>query len=273
MQDCPPYHALSYAWRSNQSTRQTILEGVPFDIGANLSDALYALEERFKLSRRIAGSESYLWVDALCIDQANTEERNHQVRMMADIYSCAKVVIVWLELEFEYFLETLGPQIVHEDLARNSLEMFFKADYWHRAWTVQEFELAQDIIFAAGSSFVGIEYVSLVLRIDARVVLPSSLQYDRVIRRIRDRGTIRQLPLRELLVQFRDLECQDPRDTVFALLGLAQSEDTESGAPSIEPHFEWSPEELCVQLRARGVEAWQLSEVLWLAASRCARAQ
>lgn len=38
----------------------------------------------------------YLWIDAICINQATTLEKNHQVSMMGMIYSQAECVIVWL---------------------------------------------------------------------------------------------------------------------------------------------------------------------------------
>lgn len=41
-------------------------------------------------------SDQYLWIDALSIDQANVLERNHQVQQMAEIYSKAKYVLVWV---------------------------------------------------------------------------------------------------------------------------------------------------------------------------------
>jgi hypothetical protein len=37
-----------------------------------------------------------MWIDAISIDQMNTQERNHQVRIMGKIYSSAQKVIVWL---------------------------------------------------------------------------------------------------------------------------------------------------------------------------------
>jgi hypothetical protein len=37
-----------------------------------------------------------LWVDALCINQEDTTERNHQVMQMGAIYEKAKRVVVWL---------------------------------------------------------------------------------------------------------------------------------------------------------------------------------
>lgn len=38
----------------------------------------------------------FLWIDAVCINQADLDERNSQVRIMPEIYSKASCVLVWL---------------------------------------------------------------------------------------------------------------------------------------------------------------------------------
>lgn len=43
--------------------------------------------------------EKLLWVDAICIDQSNEEEKTAQVRLMRTIYSEAEMVIIWLGKE------------------------------------------------------------------------------------------------------------------------------------------------------------------------------
>jgi hypothetical protein len=37
-----------------------------------------------------------LWIDALCINQRDVQERSHQVQHMAKIYGSAKQVLIWL---------------------------------------------------------------------------------------------------------------------------------------------------------------------------------
>jgi hypothetical protein len=37
-----------------------------------------------------------LWIDALCINQANIDERNHQVGQMDRIYKDAEEVVIWV---------------------------------------------------------------------------------------------------------------------------------------------------------------------------------
>lgn len=45
---------------------------------------------------RLPGDERYLWIDQICIDQNDTEERGSQVRLMRYIYSEASRVVAWL---------------------------------------------------------------------------------------------------------------------------------------------------------------------------------
>src|SRR3569833_2294898 len=82
------YSALSYAWGSpDQSVRRIKVNGIDFPVRENLGHALAAL--------RTAG-ERVFWIDAICIDQDNKQERNHQVKQMGDIYRRAAQVFVWL---------------------------------------------------------------------------------------------------------------------------------------------------------------------------------
>lgn len=39
------------------------------------------------------------WIDQICIDQSNSQERGHQVGFMREIYKNASEVVVWLGKE------------------------------------------------------------------------------------------------------------------------------------------------------------------------------
>jgi hypothetical protein len=82
------YEALSYVWGGSDKPRSISMGEHTLSIRVNLHAALSRLRDR-ALGR-------ILWVDALCIDQANLKERGQQVRLMAKIYSKAIHVIVWL---------------------------------------------------------------------------------------------------------------------------------------------------------------------------------
>jgi hypothetical protein len=90
----PSYNALSYVWSdpagSSISEPVIILDSHRFRVTPNLHLALRHL-------RSPAGSDSIcLWVDAVSINQQDTDERNQQVAMMRDIYASATEVTIWL---------------------------------------------------------------------------------------------------------------------------------------------------------------------------------
>jgi hypothetical protein len=92
------YDALSYVWGSPIKPLSISIEKVSSDkqsidrcqlhITANLHTALVHLRDH-SLKRII-------WIDAICINQEDLEERGQQVRLMAEIYCKANHVIVWL---------------------------------------------------------------------------------------------------------------------------------------------------------------------------------
>ena len=94
----PHYRALSYTWGSptrtsenhsqSQSSRFIYLNQKRHAVTYNLFDALHQLRD--------LGLRGYLWIDAICIDQGNIDERGEQVAIMGDIYANADGVIVWL---------------------------------------------------------------------------------------------------------------------------------------------------------------------------------
>lgn len=88
------YNALSYVWRDEVSSARVnpeiLLNGDHFPVTPNLYSALRHL-------RASAGSDpTVLWVDAVCINQNDLDERNQQVAMMREIYASATQVTIWL---------------------------------------------------------------------------------------------------------------------------------------------------------------------------------
>ena len=83
-----PYEALSYTWGDLTFSERIIVNSTDFFVTRNLEFALRAL--------RSSASNRWLWIDQICIDQNNLEERSIQVQLMKDIYANAGNVIVWL---------------------------------------------------------------------------------------------------------------------------------------------------------------------------------
>ncbi|CZR61365.1 uncharacterized protein PAC_11261 [Phialocephala subalpina] len=111
-----------------------------------------------------------LWIDGLCINQRDSDERNVQVRIMARIYAKADFLVVWLGLGDELvdnclkllalFMEKkergylhLDERTFHAWLAKfgethdlrttvyTILTLVFTSPWFHRAWIVQEYVL------------------------------------------------------------------------------------------------------------------------------------
>ncbi|KAI0404111.1 heterokaryon incompatibility protein-domain-containing protein [Xylaria palmicola] len=86
------YEALSYVWGKGRPTRSIVLNGRKYPVRENLEAALRQLRVHNNRSR-------VMWIDALCIDQSNDDERTDQVSHMDAVYRHAKNVEVWLGRE------------------------------------------------------------------------------------------------------------------------------------------------------------------------------
>jgi hypothetical protein len=83
----PTYKALSYVWGDPDHTTPILVDGKTYYITVNCEAALCRLRET---------SERHLWIDAICINQKDNEEKTTQIPLMRDIYAFADEVIVWL---------------------------------------------------------------------------------------------------------------------------------------------------------------------------------
>ena len=91
----PRYEAVSYVWGPPNFNRAITCNRKTLCIMPSCERILLGL--RRKTRRRL------LWIDSICINQSNTNERSHQVFMMNEIYKSANRVLIWLEVS--------GPEI------------------------------------------------------------------------------------------------------------------------------------------------------------------
>lgn len=105
------YEALSYTWGDSANLCTIVLNGFSFQVRASLKTALLHLRypslSVLQLHRESGrGDENerkdrVLWIDALCINQSDDVETSRQVSIMAEIYSHASRVLIWLGEETE----------------------------------------------------------------------------------------------------------------------------------------------------------------------------
>jgi ankyrin repeat protein len=264
------YEALSYTWGDGVQPRKIVVNHNPMLVTPNLSQALWDL--------RYPNEDRILWVDAICINQEDVKERGHQVKHMASIYKNAKQVVVWLgrpnldtssifrqmrQLEelatrhayhewkvsdqrWQELWSTTKPliDVEHTDwLLRRGLQSIFDEQWFTRVWIIQEIANARSAtimcgratvssrIFAAMPSLVGMEldpHRQAILDI-----MPGPLR--------KHSWWAENRELRTLLLKFRWSKSSDPRDAIYALLGLS-SDACDSRC--LFPNYELSEEEV-----------------------------
>lgn len=93
------YNALSYCWGTSFARDSITISSSPFRPTQNLHDALSAVRE---IEQTNASSQSreaqpiFLWVDAVCINQEDNDEKAQQIQIMRDIYRFASTTYIWL---------------------------------------------------------------------------------------------------------------------------------------------------------------------------------
>lgn len=161
------YDALSYCWGKPELTRSILINGLDYPITTTLYEALQRIRKHSEIR--------HLWVDALCINQHDLDERSLQVANMLTIFSKAQQVICWLgehgfctKLCCTYFeaqeaakeiapLSTLLTKACskHQNTLRLGFRELLDRPWYTRVWIRQELWAAQRIVVACGDSIFG----------------------------------------------------------------------------------------------------------------------
>ena len=145
----PTFNTLSYVWGELMSDSTVTINGFDVKVTENLH---LALNDLFQSNTNLL-----LWVDALCIDQSNMQERGSQVQMMSRIYGSSTRTVAHLgsfptgpALRLLEELATRRRQpnpaiwiiLAAEDVewadGWKGLEAFIQLPYWTRVWILQE---------------------------------------------------------------------------------------------------------------------------------------
>jgi hypothetical protein len=167
----PVYHSISYTWASDGSPpRKSFRIGV----GGRQLPVLDTLRPFFQAlrDRNMLLDGKWWWIDSICIDQADLEERAQQVGHMEAIYRQAECVVAWLgeassdsdlAMDFIKLLDKTSrrkPSVaeLRATLQQDHYRAHWKAltnllsrRWWSRIWSVQEFVLAPSVTFWCGT--------------------------------------------------------------------------------------------------------------------------
>jgi hypothetical protein len=134
-----PYEAISYVWGPENNQQTIDIDNCELSVRANLYAALSHLQDPFL--------ERIIWIDAVCINQDDSNEKGQLVQSMAEIYARASRVIVWLgeaagdsDQAFEFLIRKAAEE-QHTNLAtekKNSIEQsiltLLERPWFRRIW-------------------------------------------------------------------------------------------------------------------------------------------
>ncbi|KAI8631090.1 HET-domain-containing protein [Xylariaceae sp. FL1651] len=267
----PTYEALSYTWGAPEKDEVAVVKKtrtMRASFGSTFRRVLPARRARsLPITRNLADALRHLrysdrsrtmWIDAICIDQGNDQERSKQVQRMGQIFSLAGRVVAWLGPSFpdsSLALTTLSsigqqlewtrdkvplpsPQCSHPDWHSEKVCLPFgtkefaaitqlcKAEYFGRLWVVQELQLGNaESIIKCGSE-------EIPWPLFRRAVLCIHYKPDGIPPDLRDTlfipaelcNYLRNSSIRHMLYYYSGRECADDKDNVYGLMNLLDSD-------------------------------------------------
>lgn len=239
------YTAVSYCWGSGSECEITVDKST-VKVTDNLWALLSAIVQHYNMS-------TFYWIDALCINQQDDDERSAQVQQMWRIYSNAREVFAWLGPEhtstndiFRNVAERGRECKVKENgccdkvfgvgvgiapkLVSPELHWMNDRDYWNRAWIIQEILQARQLRLVCGPYSCNWNLFRHFL-VHPKVPLTGHTEHreqSRMINLIETKASLvgkqRYTPsvlgvLQDTVTLFCSSKCSVPRDHIFAMLG------------------------------------------------------
>jgi hypothetical protein len=248
----PPYEAISYTWGDITRSKKLLVDGCQFAVSAGLHELLEALSSPKK--------QVLLWVDYICINQDDEEDKAKQIPVMRDIYQRAFRTVAWLGAPYDaplavamllevldvlqlpdyqpiamndrYFPETERPRWI-------AFVRLLRHQYFSRVWVCQEVAVSRCLEFYLGGKYFSWETLMMARTALQHPHVTSLVTVGHVglgnIRSLRNATTMGffrsliakgiQIPLGFALSFSQQFGCKMPEDRVFALLGLCSSEE------------------------------------------------
>ncbi|KAF1957119.1 ankyrin [Byssothecium circinans] len=258
--DSHQYDALSYVWGDPNETLPILIDENVFYITENLHAALLRIRDH--------SLERIIWVDAVCINQDDEEEKGYQIQYMARIYGQANRVIVWLGKEEDDSNQALEIiRSVAEDgsinVANNQKAVLglLQRPWFERIWVLQEVAAARHVLIMCGSAEIdgypfclGLESLMnfYETRKDLQGVIRSitylvkgAIFRPKYATSKPSMGSLNICPLGELIDMYHTHKATKLHDKVYALLGMSS---VDGGRARLSPNYEVSWEKLLQQL-------------------------
>lgn len=232
-EQAPYYIGLSYTWGDPHIRRPILVGDKIFWATENLAIALEYLQEDDKTI--------IFWIDAVCIDQTNLNEKSIQVQRMGHVFSSAALVIAWIGPapdESDLAIQEIESYTIgieshsgwgdylrekYTALPHESINALFGRPWFKRVWVGQEVALNEQVIFICGQHEIDREDLFACQLVFYRSkVLFEGVKWSGSYERFK---VTKPLPLRDFLsdgyhLEFgSELESSDPRDFIYSCFG------------------------------------------------------
>ncbi|KAK9794764.1 putative Heterokaryon incompatibility domain-containing protein [Seiridium cardinale] len=210
----PEYEAISYTWADEDGNadkcRTITVNDRAFSVTTNCEAALRRVRYRYNTRR--------VWIDAICIDQSNDDERGHQVQLMSQIFQKALQVFVYVGESdrpndrcqptcWDLNAPEYYPLPTYQELSQ-----LVERRYFTRLWILQEVALARRALVVWGSQVLLWDRCVEICK-GERLELPPVMRFDR-------RLYSEPNQLLHLLDLALDCQAADSHDRIYALLGI-----------------------------------------------------
>lgn len=184
LSEAPAYECISYVWGDSTKNHSILIDDCQMPVSTNVYRILRA--------RASIWSSRLLWIDAICINQDDNEEKTRQVRQMRTIYKSAYRVTVFLgsppDARLAEFLlmklffrmsgyqsfkqsESIGDSYLrHQDIEGGqapkewvALKSLFSNPWFERAWVVQEVAMANNLCLLYGGRYLDWEVLMYIM--------------------------------------------------------------------------------------------------------------
>jgi hypothetical protein len=237
----PEYVAISYTWGDVEPTLPLAVNGQVMRVRLHCWHALWQL--------RYHGFTRNLWIDSICINQEDYVEKSAQVSMMGQIYKYATSVAACIGSGHTLRRLSTTPDIDVPEFTSEALDELEHTPYFSRLWIKQEIILGKDITLYCGTERLNWRQLEQVIgiilnrsqgpntrefKIGEKSHQNLGFQQPRIATLYQHRKSqssaeprikMESLAILQLLSQYGESNCVDPRDKIYALLSLLPKDD------------------------------------------------
>ncbi|KAI1353494.1 putative heterokaryon incompatibility protein [Xylaria sp. FL0043] len=254
----PEFETISYTWGSQLGMKSLIVNGRRLRVSERVYDILHDRASYLKTR--------YIWIDSICINQEDDNEKSSQVQLMKKIYGFSHHTVIWLgyapdasdaigllahlqrRMNFDDPVERASRPLTElkiDDSRWPGLVRLIKHDYWFRCWVIQEIAVSKHVIISYGKELITWDYFSSLIQLvfttdpnsiwhiskiywhkDDAPPTDAGLQIAALVGIRQEFRAKQSIGLFDLLIASINSTATDPRDNIYAVQGISTAADS-----------------------------------------------